>query len=542
MRYISSMPDYEAARWRSAVESARAAKDKKRLQELLFIGEQYRLPHLTDWCMEFLPHYFKLPPSKMHDAITDSLHQFVKPRDTGLKEAVIAPRSGAKTTWCSKSFPLYCICHNLEKYMLLVGDTTGQAQQNLESIKSELETNTKLAAAYPHACGIGSVWNVDQIVTRNEIKVQALGAGMKFRGRSFHEHRPGLIVTDDLDNDDLVLSEEQREKMWKWFARVLIPMGSESTHFLFVQTALHEDDTIHRVRKTGEWEWRRFQALIKEPVNDELWNKWKTLFLDMEKPKAERQAAALDFYNRNKDEMDRGAQLLWPEKESLYALMSYRTAYGESAFQSEKQGFPMSDQATEWPPEVFRDTSEHRLSFSQWPDTRLRVISLDPSKGKTDSSDFSAFILLGLGTDGLLYVDADVKRRDTTRIVEDGFVLAERFKPDMFIVETNQYQELLATEFNRVAAERGVVLPLSGFNNTLKKQVRIRRIGPYLQMHKLRFRSESSGVDELLKQLRQFPQGKHDDAPDALDMAIEGLKHLLSNTDETVSEEEIWNA
>ena len=542
MRRVSAMAHAGEAKLERALAAAvaeRRTTDARAIKELKL---RHSLPHLEDWGRLFCPHYVKLAASKMHVEIIATLHEFSRQRTTGGKEARIAPRSGAKTTWTSKLYTLYCICHGLEKYILLVGDTTSQAQQNLEAIKHELTLNPRLAAAYPAICGEGSVWNVDQIVTRNGIKIQALGAGMQFRGRSFHEHRPGLIIVDDLDNDEDARSEEQRDKMWAWFSRVLMPMGDDTTNFLFVGTALHGEDTIHRVLKTGEWGWKRFQALLSEPTADELWREWRLLFLELETPKDERLAKARAFYDANRAAMDAGAGLLWPERESLYSLMIYRTAYGEPAFQSEKQGYPTSDQSNEWPPSVFEDSSAHRLSFSRWPQTKLRVLSLDPSKGKSDSSDFSAYVLLGLGVDGLLYVDADIRRRDVTRIVEDGLILAEQFKPDMFIVEINQFQELLMPEFSRQAAAKGMVLPLSGVTNLLKKTTRIRRLGPYLHQHQLRFRSDSPGVEELMKQLREFPHGANDDGPDALDQGLQGLIHLLGAESVAPGETEQWSA
>ena len=540
MRRVSTMTREQDALIDQRIAFARSRRRRNDERDLKALKLRHSIPHLEDWGRAFFPHYIRLPPSKMHSEIVATLHGFSRSRLVGGKEARIAPRSGAKTTWISKLYPLYCICHSLEHYILMIGDTGRQAQQNLQAVKHELTSNRKLADAYPDICGPGEVWNVDQIVTRNGINVQAIGAGSDFRGSTFREHRPGLIIVDDLDNDEDARSEDQRDKMWQWFSRVLMPMGDVATNFLAVGTALHEEDTIHRLLKTGEWGWKRYQALMSEPTADELWRQWRLLFLDLETPKEERQARAQQFYLEHQAEMDAGAELLWPERESLYSLMCYRTAYGEAAFQSEKQGFPTSDQSTEWPPSLFVDTTEHRLSFQVWPDTKLRVMALDPSKGKTDASDFSAFIMLGLGTDGLLYVDADIKRRDVTRIVEDGFDLAASFHPDLFLIETNQFQELLATEFSRQANERGTLLPLSGFNNTVKKQTRIRRIGPYLQLNQIRFRADSLGVDELLKQLRQFPHCKHDDGPDALDMAIEGLKHLLGADQATDNPEERW--
>ena len=54
----------------------------------------------------------------------------------------------------------------------------------------------------------------------------------------------------------------------------------------------------------------------------------------------------------------------------------------------------------------------------------------------------------------------------------------------------------------------------------MNKQVRIRRLGPYLAQRRLRFKAGSPATALLVEQLREFPVGAHDDGPDALEMAI----------------------
>lgn len=473
------------------------------------------------WGKRYLPHYFELPPSKMHVELTRILDRYIETR--GNKNAIIAPRGGAKTTLVSKTFPLQCVCHKLEHYIILVGDTTEQAQQNLEAIKHELTDNDQLAARYPQAYGEGPTWNQDQIITRNGVKIHALGAGKSFRGRSFRQHRPGLVIVDDLDSDEAVMSENQRNKMWSWFSKVLIPIGNERTNFLFVGTALHRDDTLHRIKKNvANWQFQVFKGLLSEPSSSELWQQWKGLYCDLTLPVERRQSNARSLFEANLDAMLAGSDVLWPEREPLYALMEYRASYGEAAFLSEYQGVPTADLAAEWPADLFGDD----IWFDRWPDMPLRVISLDPSKGKTDTSDYSAFVLAGQGTDGTLYVDANLQRRDTTRIVEDGWILNEAFSPHLFVIEINQFQELLKTEFERQAALRGTVLPLAGVNNVLNKRTRIRSLGPYLSQKRIKFKRNSRGAELLVDQLREFPFSQYDDGPDALESAIRGLNHL----------------
>ena len=69
------------------------------------------------------------------------------------------------------------------------------------------------------------------------------------------------------------------------------------------------------------------------------------------------------------------------------------------------------------------------------------------------------------------------------------------------------------------ARARGMPLPIVEVINTVNKQVRIRRLGPYLARQEIRFRS-TKGTRLLVDQLREFPEGQHDDGPDALEMAL----------------------
>jgi predicted phage terminase large subunit-like protein len=87
-------------------------------------------------------------------------------------------------------------------------------------------------------------------------------------------------------------------------------------------------------------------------------------------------------------------------------------------------------------------------------------------------------------------------------------------------VEINQFQVLLAEQIQLQSYERRVHMPMYGITNTVNKVVRIRRITPLLAQHKLKFKRDSRGARLLVEQLRDFPNGDHDDGPDALEMAL----------------------
>jgi len=523
-------PD-EAAAMKSLVEGARHEADRQHYE---FLITQYVRPELYSWAKYFFPHYLTKPLSKMHSWLVRELQAAHVKR--GTSTAVVAPRMGAKTTWTSKLYTLYCLCEQLEPYQLLVSDTLKQSKKNLAAIRDELINNPKLAEYYPHVCGKGPRWNTTEIETRNGLMVEAIGAGAASRGATFKNHRPSRITIDDLMRDKQARSQVQRDSLSDWFNNALLPMGDRDTNVMFVGTALHRDDTLQRLRDAPGWKFETFRSLITEASNQTLWDQWRTLFRNpLDKQRSE---TALAFFKAHEVEMLRGSEVLWPEYESLYDLMVYRNTKGETSFQSEKQGNATAASKAEWPDEYFPPN----IWFDHWPECSLKVMSLDPSKGRSDTSDFSAYILLGLGLDGLLYIDADLERRDSTRIVEDGLLLAEAFQPQLFLVEINQFQELLKSEFDRQATARGILLPLGGVTNALHKATRIRTLGAYIRNGKLRFKSDSKGSRLLVEQLREFPFASHDDGPDALEMAVKGLQHLLSTDPQREPDSECWSS
>ncbi len=473
---------------------------------------------LTDWARRYLKHYLTHPASKLHKWLIGELDRLDRVR--GERYAIVAPRGSAKTTWISKIYPLYCLLHALEPYIVLISNTAAQAEKNLADIRHELSDNRALARDYPHACVPGAVWNNARIETANGVCVEAMGMGTQIRGRTFGPHRPTLIVMDDLENDESVESPAQREKTLDWINRAVVPMGTDETNIFVLGTALHRDDVLQKLSVTPGWKSRTFRALVREPERHDLWYEWQNIYNDRNDP--HRQRAARRFYEAHREEMDRGAELLWPQRETLYSLMCLRAGIGDAAFQAEKQGNPTSARSVEWPDTYFPP----EIWFDTWPRLKLRVMALDPSKGESDVADFSAFVLLGLGEDALLYVDASLARRDTSQIVEEALLLAGEFHPHGFIVETNQFQAMLKDEIDRLSRARGILLPISGITSTHNKRVRIRTLTPYLRDGRFRFKANSPGAALLVDQLREFPTGRYDDGPDALQMAVGLLAEL----------------
>ena len=477
---------------------------------------------LLQWGQYYLPDHFTRPPSGMHVWLAKQLDRLHQSRGTKLN--VLGPRGSAKSTIGTLAYVLCVAVENLEPYIWIVSDTKHQAHSHLENVRAELIDNRRLAEDYPGAVGQGPVWRSGAVTLTNGVTVEAFGTGQRIRGRRRRADRPTLIVCDDLQNDGHMQSALARQRSRAWFHGALMKAGTSRTNVINLATALHREALAVQLTETPGWTARTFKAVERWPKNMRLWEEWEALYTDVEN--ARYQETALRFYEQRRGEMDTGAKLLWPEEEDLYTLMCMRVQSGRTAFEREKQNSPINPEMCEWPQSYFTDD----VWFDTWPeDLEVRTLALDPSKG-TDArrGDFSAFIMLGVDRRGMLFVEADMARRPTSQIVADGVELYRRFQPDAFGIESNQFQELLGTEFESEFRRQGMlgVRPWL-LDNRVNKLVRIRRLGPYLSSGRLRFKADSASTRLLVGQLEEFPVSDHDDGPDALEMAVRMAAEML---------------
>ena len=442
-----------------------------------------------------------------------------------MKLNLLGPRGGAKSTIGTLAFPLREAVEGREPYIWIVSDTKHQACAHLENIKTELLENSLLACDYPQAAGRGRVWRNNSIVLRNGVVIEAFGTGQRIRGRRRREHRPTLIICDDLQNDGHILSAVQRGHSRDWFHGMLMKAGTTRTNVVNLATALHREALAMQLHETPGWTSRIFKAVVRWPENTSLWQQWEAMYVDIANPHYK--TAARKFYDVHREEMDRGAKVLWPEEEDLYSLMCMRAEGGRTAFEREKQNSPINPDLCEWPESYFGES----IWFDDWPGKLVvKSLALDPSKGgDARRGDFSALVMLGVDRQGIVYIEADQKRRATPQIVADGVELFRRFRPDIFGVEANQFQDLLSGEFEAEFRRQGILgaRPWPVENRT-NKLVRIRRLGPYLSSGRLKFKSDSPGTRLLVEQLQEFPIGDHDDGPDVAEMALRLAAELLA--------------
>lgn len=480
----------------------------------------------------YFPHYFSRPSPEFHRELDAIWQQGVlkgryplTPADTkaisrlpGVRRAVAAPRGHAKSTNLTFKGTMHSTLYGYKHYPIIISDSSEQAEGFLDNIRVEFEENTAILEDFGSLAG--SVWRSNVLVTKTNIKIEAIGSGKKIRGRKHRNWRPDLIILDDVENDENVRTPEQRKKLKDWFDKAVSKSGDDYTDIVYIGTLLHYDSLLAKTLTNPAYRSIKYKAVIQFSQADDLWQQWESIFTDLSND--DRESEALAFFQAHKEAMLEGTQVLWEEKLSYYDLMVMRVSEGEASFNSEEQNEPINPDDCLFMEEWFEYYNEAEINFR---DPVFDFFGfIDPSLGKTKRSDFSAIVTLAKHrSSGYMYVvDADIERRHPDRIIAD--VLAkERWLRASFGhgyrklgAETNQFQWFLKEELAKASAKAGLYLPIEEVQQTSDKVMRIQTLQPDVKNKYIKFNRRHK---RLLEQLTQFPMGAHDDGPDALEGA-----------------------
>lgn len=442
-------------------------------------------------------------------------------RMKGSRQVVAAPRGHAKSTNFTFKDSLHAILYGYKHYILILSDSSEQAEGFLDDIKTELEDNANIIMDFGSLKG-DKAWRSGVILTSTDIKAEAIGSGKKVRGRRHRNWRPDLIVLDDIENDENVNTPEQRRKLKSWFDKAVSKAGDTYTDIMYIGTILHYDSLLSNVLQNPRYKTRKYRAVISEAANAGLWEEWESIYTNLFNEAHEQDARA--FYEEHREEMLLGTEVLWEEKLSYYDLMEIKVSEGEASFNSELQNDPIDPDNATFNPEWF-DYYEPELTDFSSPEF-IFIGANDPSLGKNKKSDTSSIINLALSTKtGYMYVvDASVERRKPDVIIDDVFETQRRLKRDYgkgfykFGVEIVQFQYYFKEVMAAKSAQEGEYIPIEEIQSTVNKTLRIESLQPVIKNKYLKFNREHK---TLLKQLQEFPMGKNDDAPDGLQMAVQ---------------------
>jgi predicted phage terminase large subunit-like protein len=441
-------------------------------------------------------------PAWFHHVIANAVEQMIH---GPLRRLIVSmpPRHG-KSELISRRLPAYLLGLNPDESIIASSYSAALASRNNRDVQriidSQLYANlfpdTKLNSQNTRTVAGSYLRNSDLFeIVRHEGIYRSAGVGGGITGMG----GKWIIIDDPVKNREEADSATYRQSTWDWYTSTMYTRQAPDARILLVMTRWHADDLAGRL----------IQLSQTNPAADQ----WDVINFP-----------AIAGHNPGAFDQRQTGEALWPEVFPLSELQRMRSSIGDYQFSALYQQTPRAGGGTEWPDEYF----PREMWFDEWPNTiTLRTIAVDPSKGRDGKQgDYSAIVLLGRDGDGTLYCQADLARRSSEAIIDATLETQAGFRADAVAVEANQFQELLAVQIASRAREMGLPIPIVPIVNTVSKLTRIRRLGPYLGQHCLRFKSNCPSTKLLVDQLRDFPTAQHDDGPDALEMALRDMIDL----------------
>lgn len=195
----------------------------------------------------YFAHYVKCPTADFQRdiiAITEneSIQNFF----------LVAFRGSGKSTIITTSYPLWAILgRQQKKFILILGQTRNQAKQHMMNLKRELENNDLLRNDLGPFQEENDEWGSTSLVFSNyNARITVASTEQGVRGLRHNQHRPDLIIGDDVEDLASTKTREGRNKTYDWLTGEVIPAGDRNTRLIIVGNLLHEDSLLMRIRES----------------------------------------------------------------------------------------------------------------------------------------------------------------------------------------------------------------------------------------------------------------------------------------------------
>jgi len=433
--------------------------------------------------------------------------------------AIAAPRGHGKTTAVSGSYVLANVLFRERSYVLIVSDTVSQAVQFLGDLKNQIMGNEQLKSLFKIKEFVKDAED-DLIVATEDghfFRIQAKGSEQKVRGLKWNGKRPDLIVCDDLENDEIVMNKERREKFRNWFSKALLPCRSASGIVRYVGTILHTDSMLERLMPK-----QYDKRTVVEPL--------KTWTTKRDTWKAVKYRAHSDDFKH----------ILWPERwprEKLQLERQFNIEQGHPEnYSQEYLNIPIDETFSYFRRSDFlasnKEDEEKKLNY---------YITVDLAISKEDTADYSVFLISGIDENRRIHVvDVIRQRLDGAEIVDCILDLEKNFKPEVIGIEEMQVSKAIGPFLREEMVRQNLypnIVPLK--HGGKDKIARARSIQGRLRTHNVRFNKAGEWYQDFEDEVCTFPRGKHDDQVDAfayLGMLLD--KVLEAPTEQEIEEDE----
>lgn len=446
--------------------------------------------------------------------------------------AIAAARGHSKSGMFSNSFPLHQTVFRKRKYILVISETDSLSKKLIGWVNKQLKYNRLLIEDFGPLMytqnSRNEKDNEEAFITTTSTLVEASSSGKQLRGKRHGSYRPDCVIVDDPSSTNNEGTKEAREKLIHWFNSVVVPIGSKATAIILVGTMVSATGLLNHVLKRKDFKSSFHGAIISEPDNPELWEKYCEVY-----SRAEEMSDVEDFYNANKERLESGIETAWPWRWTYRDLMNAKVNMGTKAFNSEFRNLAFSEDEQFFFPEnyaYFHWHYENGTPFILYQDLRIPLRDLtisgawDIAMGKNSRSCYNSVITVGkYEPTGHMFILDEYASKEAAHVYIDVIIKKiKQFRHHIFSVETINAQHEFYRQLQEATRKEGLYRTRINDVKSHKssKEARIESLEPLFHNKTLVLNDRHT---MLIDQLSQYPFGDYVDSCDALNLSVEHL-------------------
>jgi len=441
---------------------------------------------------EFIKYFFKHEKGKdfddnwHYDLIASKLNQVLTGDCTRL--IINIPPGSGKTELITKCFPVWALGKNPKLQICATGYSTSLTQTYSQEARDYYKSKT-FARVFPRIPKLRKDQDTKEWWTNEEGGgYYATGCGGSITGRRFN-----IFIIDDPIKPDEAESDVKRIGINNWYENTVLSrlFNPLKDAVIIIMQRTHDDDLCgHLIGKMEEGTGEKWDMIILPAIAEE----------DHVPYRMQGEALQANRY-------------------PIEALDTIKQSLGAVNFSCQYQQRPLSKETQEIHEEWFKyyDFMEAGRVFT----------ACDPAFSKKLGSDETSIISARFVEDRMYILEYSHGKFDPAELEDKLIYHIKKWCPEKIGIESFQAQSMILFSLkNRLKKENIYTTTVEEIRQSGDKDTKIRRLIP-LYRNGLIF--HKPGMDELEKQLLQFPRGKHDDIIDSEQMLYD-LYALQPNT------------
>ena len=296
-----------------------------------------------------------------------------------------------------------------------------------------------------------------------------------------------------IENDELVMNKERRDKMRRWFNGALVPCRADHGIIRMVGTILHMDSLLERFMPNPSERTTITEGLKQYSTKRTLWK-------------------SIKYRAHNED----FSVLLWPAKKDAQDFKDlYEQAVSEGAtdtYSQEYLNYPLDESVSFFKRPDFLAIREEET------DIPLHYyITADLAISEKDRADFSVFVVAGVDEQKRIHIKNIIRDRMDGREIVDTLIMLQRlYNPINIGIEEMQVSQSIGPFLNEEMFKQNVFINLYPLKHMGKDKVtRARSVQARMRAKGIKFDKEADWYPKFEDECLTFPRGKNDDQVDA---------------------------